>query len=143
MWTEIYRTKNERPWADLYPLKLRAVDDKDLSIFSDCIYQSILLTSEIKYDKKNKLFLLALERFTWEIAKGKDYNLKQVLAILTIAGVEKIDDTSIFFNNLIYNVLSINIWYLILSCLIKIKLLLLSLQMDLFSEDIGKPIGQL
>ena len=78
------------------PLKLRAVDDKDLSIFSDCIYQSILLTSEMKYDKKNKLFLLALERFTWEIAKGKDYNLKQVLAILTIAGVEKIDDTSIF-----------------------------------------------
>ena len=38
------------------PLKLRAIDDKDLSIFSDCIYQSILLTSEIKYDKKNKFF---------------------------------------------------------------------------------------
>ena len=49
-----------------------------------------------------------MERFTWEIAKGKDYNLKQVLAILTITGVEKIDDKSIFFNNLIYNVLSIN-----------------------------------
>ena len=69
-----------------------------------------------------------MERFTWEIAKGKDYNLKQVLAILTISGVEKIDDKSIFFNNLIYNVLSINIMViLLLSCLMIIKLLLLRL----------------
>jgi len=123
------------------PLKLRAVDDKDLSIFSDCIYQSILLTSEIKYDKKNKLFLLALERFTWEIAKGKDYNLKQVLAILTIAGVEKIDDTSIFFNNLIYNVLSINSYdNTILILLSDNKIISLEAhKWTCLLEDIGKP----
>ena len=123
------------------PLKLRAVDDKDLSIFSDCIYQSILLTSEIKYDKKNKLFLLALERFTWEIAKGKDYNLKQVLAVLTISGVEKIDDSSIFFNNLIYNVLSINSYdNTILILLNDNKIISLETsKWTCFLEDIGKP----
>ena len=33
------------------PLKLRAVDDKDLAIFSDCIYQSILVSSEVNFDK--------------------------------------------------------------------------------------------
>ena len=38
------------------PLKLRAIDDNDLSIFSDCIYQSILLTSEVKFDKKINFF---------------------------------------------------------------------------------------
>ena len=32
------------------PLKLIALDDKDLSIFSDCIYQAILVSSEINYD---------------------------------------------------------------------------------------------
>ena len=90
------------------PLKLRAIDDNDLSVFSDCIYQSIFLNSEVKFDKKNKLFLLDLERFTWEIAKGEDHNLMQVPSVLTITGVEKIADNSIFLNNLIYNMLSIN-----------------------------------
>ena len=39
----------EKPYV---PLKLRAIDDNDLSVFSDCIYQSILLSSGIKFDKK-------------------------------------------------------------------------------------------
>ena len=90
------------------PLKLRAIDDKDLAIFSDCIYQSILISSEMHFDKTNKSFSIALERFTWEIAEGKDYNLKQVLSILTVTGVNKIESKNIFFNNLIYNVLSIS-----------------------------------
>ena len=90
------------------PLKLRAIDDRDLSVFSDCIYQSILVSSEVNFDKVKKSFSLALERFTWEVAEGKDYNLKQVLSILTINGVENIDAKNIFFNNLIYNVLSIS-----------------------------------
>ena len=58
------------------PLKLRAEDDSDLSIFSDCIYQSILVTSEVIYDKDRKSFMIALERFTWEVAM-KNYNLWQ------------------------------------------------------------------
>ena len=95
----------ERNWK---PLKLRAIDDKDLSIFSDCIYQAILLSSEVHYDTHNKIFSMSLERFTWEIAEGKDYNLKQVLSIMTIYGVEAINTKNIFFNNTIYNVLSIS-----------------------------------
>ena len=89
------------------PLKLRAEDDSDLSIFSDCIYQSILV-HQVIYDKNRKSFLIALERFTWEVARGKDHNLWQVLSILTINGVEKINSNDISFNKLIYNVLSIN-----------------------------------
>jgi len=95
----------------------------------------------IKYDKKNKIFLLALERFTWETANGKDYNLKQVLAILTIKGVEKIHDKSIFFNNLIYNVLSINSYdNTILILLSDNKIISLEAhKWTCLLEDIGKP----
>ena len=123
------------------PLKLRAVDDKDLAIFSDCIYQSILLSTEIKYDKKNKIFLLALERFTWEIAEGEDHKLKQVLSILTITGVNKIEDKSIFFNNLIYNVLSISNYENSIFILLNDNNII-TLQANNWScilEDVGKP----
>ena len=82
-----------------------------------------------------------MERFTWEIAKGKDYNLKQVLAILTITGVEKIDDKSIFFNNLIYNVLSINSYgNTIIILLNDNKIITLeAYKWTCLLEDIGKP----
>ena len=123
------------------PLKLRAIDDNDLSVFSDCIYQSIFLTSEVKFDKKNKLFLLALERFTWEIAEGEDHKLKQVPSVLTITGVEKIEDNSIFLNNLIYNVLSINNYDNSIFILLNDNKII-TLEVHNWScllEDVGKP----
>ena len=123
------------------PLKLRAIDDNDLSVFSDCIYQSIFLTSEVKYDQKNNFFLLALERFTWEIAEGKDHKLRQVPSILTVTGVEKIVDHSIFFNNLIYNVLSItNYDNSIFILLNDNKIITLEVHnWSCLLEDVGKP----
>ena len=54
---EIYRKKMKDLNKSYTPLKLRAVDDKDLSIFSDCIYQSILLTSELRYEKEKIFFI--------------------------------------------------------------------------------------
>ena len=123
------------------PLKLKAIDDKDLSIFSDCIYQSILVTSEVNFDKVEKSFSLALERFTWEVAEGKDHNLKQVLSILTINGVESINTKNIFFNNLIYNVLSIsNVDNNILILLNNKNIINLKVyNWSCFLEDFGKP----
>ena len=123
------------------PLKLRAVDDKDLSIFSDCIYQSILLSSKLRYDRVSKIFLLGLERFTWEIAEGKDHRLKQVISILTITGVEKIEDKSIFFNNLIYNVLSISSYDNSIFILLNDNkiITLEAYNWSCLLEDVGKP----
>ena len=128
----------EKKWS---PLKLKAIDDKDLSVFSDCIYQSILVSSEANFDKARKSFSLALERFTWEVAEGKDYNLKQVLSILTINGVENIDAKNIFFNNLIYNVLSIsNVDNNILILLNDKNIINLKVfNWSCFLEDLGKP----
>ena len=128
----------EKKWS---PLKLKAIDDRDLSVFSDCIYQSILVSSEVNFDKARKSFSLALERFTWEVAEGKDYNLKQVLSILTINGVENIDAKNIFFNNLIYNVLSIsNVDNNILILLNDKNIINLKVfNWSCFLEDLGKP----
>ena len=75
---------------DWKPLKLLAIDDKDLLIFTQCIYESILLPSEINFNKKNNLFAMAIERFTWEVAEGKDYNLMQVLSVLIVRGSQEI-----------------------------------------------------
>lgn len=76
---------------DWKPIKLRAIDDSDLLVFSECIYEAIVLPSEINYDINQKRFAMAIERFTWEKANGKDYNLMQVLSILVVYGVQKLD----------------------------------------------------
>ena len=57
------------------PLKLRAIDDNDLLIFSECIHEAIFFPSEVNYDYKEKQFAMAVERFTWEYSKGEDFNL--------------------------------------------------------------------
>ena len=36
------------------PLKLIAIDDKDLLIFTQCIYEAIFLPTEINFNKKKK-----------------------------------------------------------------------------------------
>ena len=75
--------KSSKCWT---PLKLRALDDRDLLIFTQCLYESIFLPTELNFNKKEKLFAMAIERFTWEIAEGKDYNLMQVLSVLIVNG---------------------------------------------------------
>mgnify|MGYP001961110449 CR=1 FL=1 len=125
------------------PIKLKAVDDQDLQIFSQFLYESIVLPSEIKYEKKNQRFAIAIERFTWEHAKDEDHLLMQVLSILVINYVEKVDMKNIFNNYKIKNILSIsNIDNNILIMLndgevitIKVKKCFCLL------EDIGKPIN--
>ena len=64
----------ENKWK---PLKLRAEDDLDLQVFSQCIYQAIVIPSEVNYNAKRKQFAMLLERFTWECAEEKDYLLMQ------------------------------------------------------------------
>ena len=41
------------------PLKLRALDDQDLEIFSQCLYEAIIISTEINYNKNKKQFAVA------------------------------------------------------------------------------------
>ena len=125
------------------PIKLKAVDDQDLQIFSQFLYESIVLPSEINFEKKNQRFAMAIERFTWEHAKNEGHLLMQVLSILVVNYVEKVDFKNISNNYKIKNILSIsNIDNNILIMLndgeivtIKVKKCFCLL------EDIGKPIN--
>ena len=77
------------------PIKLKAVDDQDLQVFSQFLYESIVLPTEIKFEEKKQRFAMAIERFTWEHAKDEGHLLMQVLSILVVNYVEKVDLSNI------------------------------------------------
>ena len=93
---------------DWKPIKLRAEDDQDLQVFSQCLYEAIIIDSEIIYDKNKKQFAMAIERFTWEHAKDKGHLLMQVLSIIIINNVDEVHMKEKFKNSKIKNILSIS-----------------------------------
>ena len=124
------------------PIKLKAVDDQDLQVFSQFLYESIVLPSEINFEEKNQRFAMAIERFTWEHAKDESHLLMQVLSILVINYVEKVDLKNISNNYKIKNILSIsNIDNNILIMLNDNEVITLKVKKCFcLLEDIGKPI---
>ncbi len=129
---------NDISWQ---PLKLKAIDDNDLLVFSECIYQAIMLPSEINYEPKQEQFAMAIERFTWESAAGKDYNLMQVQSVLIISGVQNIETKNYLRQNHISHLISIsNIDNNILILLNKDQII--NLRVNKWScllRDMGKP----
>ena len=123
------------------PIKLKAVDDQDLQIFSQFLYEAIVLPSEINFETSNKQFAMAFERFTWEHAGEEKHLLMQVLSILVINYVEKIDMKNMFSKNKIKNILSIsNIDNNILIMLNDGEIITLKVKKCYcLLEDIGKP----
>ena len=124
------------------PIKLKAVDDQDLQVFSQFMFESIVLPSQISFEKKNQRFAMAIERFTWEHAKDESHLLMQVLSILVINFVEKVDLKNISNNHKIKNNLSIsNIDNNILIMLNDDEVITLKVKKCFcLLEDIGKPI---
>ena len=124
------------------PVKLKAVDDQDLQVFSQCLFESIVLPSEINFEENKQRFAMAIERFTWEHAKNDSHLLMQVLSILVINYVEKVDFKNIYNNYKIKNILSIsNIDNNILIMLNDSEVITLKVKKCFcLLEDIGKPI---
>jgi hypothetical protein len=125
------------------PIKLKAVDDQDLQVFSQFLYESIVLPTEINFEEKNQRFAMAIERFTWEHAKDEGHLLMQVLSILVVNYVEKVDLKNISNNYKIKNILSIsNIDNNILIMLNDDEIITLKVKKCFcLLEDIGKPIN--
>ena len=124
------------------PVKLKAVDDQDLQVFSQCLFESIVLPSEINFEENKQRFAMAIERFTWEYAKNDSHLLMQVLSVLVINYVEKVDLKNIYNNHKIKNILSIsNIDNNILIMLNDNEVITLKVKKCFcLLEDIGKPI---
>ena len=123
------------------PIKLKAVDDQDLQVFSQFLYESIVLPAEINFERESQQLAMAIERFTWEHAKEDRHLLMQVLSILVINFVEKINLKSILNSNRIKNILSIsNIDNNILIMLNDGEVITLKVKKCYcLLEDIGKP----
>ena len=124
------------------PIKIKAVDDQDLQVFSQFLYESIVLPSEINFEEKNQRFAMAIERFTWEHARDESHLLMQVLSILVINYVEKVDLKNIYNNYKIKNILSVsNIDNNILIMLNNNEVITLKVKKCFcLLEDIGKQI---
>ena len=126
---------------DWSPIKLKAVDDQDLQVFSQCLYQAIVVSSEINYDRIAKQFAMAIERFTWEHAGEESHLLMQVLSILVVNNVEKMDMKKIFKKHKIKSILSIShVDNNILIMLNEEEVITLKVKKcSCLLEDIGKP----
>tara|TARA_B100000886_G_scaffold331858_1_gene283859 strand:- start:373 stop:792 length:420 start_codon:yes stop_codon:yes gene_type:complete len=122
-------------------IKLKAIDDKDLQVFSQFLYEAIVIPSEIVFDLKKQQFAMAVERFTWEHSVKDKHLLMQVLSILVINNVEKINSKNVFKSSSIKNILSIsNVDNNILIMLNDDEVITLKVKKCYcLLEDIGKP----
>ena len=69
-------------------LKLIAKTVDDLKVISAHLQDSIVLSSEIAHLKKNRIFLMQLNRFMWEdVEKGVFRRNKRIRTILKIENV--------------------------------------------------------
>lgn len=71
-------------------LRLRAEDDDDLEVLSSCLFEALAPVAGMRHDAAGRRFTLALERFTWEKARGDDSRLRQVPCVLVVEDVERV-----------------------------------------------------
>ena len=126
------------------PVKLRAEDDNDLEILSKCLFEAICFDNEMKYIKDKNVFLMAVERFTWESSEGNDENLFQILCIIQIHFIDSfiaeniLNKTSKGLHSLISIAYDNDILMFTFDDKASIRFNLKRLK--LYIEDIGKPI---
>ena len=77
-------------------LKLIAKTDEDLRVISAHLQDSIVKTSDIANLKKNKIFLMQLNRFMWEdVEKGVFRKNKRIRTVLKFENVIKVHSKNI------------------------------------------------
>ena len=78
-----------------YFAKIIAKDSQGLQLISACCYQAKLRVSELKYLKKNQIFLIFLERFNIESKKNKE----KINSVCKFEFVESVKSKKIDQNN--------------------------------------------
>ena len=77
-------------------LKLIAKTDEDLRVISAHLQDSIVKTSDIANLKKNKIFLMQLNRFMWEdVEKGVFRKNKRIRTVLKFENVLKVTSKNV------------------------------------------------
>jgi len=90
-----------------YLAKIIAKDNQGLKVISACCYEAKIKINELKYLKKNQIFLIFLQRFLREDEK----NLKKINSVLRFDFIEMVKSKNINQNNkdLTLELLSINL----------------------------------
>ena len=77
-------------------LKLIAKTDEDLRVISAHLQDSIVKTSDIANLKKNRIFLMQLNRFMWEdVEKGVFRKNKRILSVLKFENVVSVSSKNL------------------------------------------------
>ena len=77
-------------------LKLIAKTDEDLRVISAHLQDSIVKTSDIASLKKNRIFLMQLNRFMWEdVEKGVFRKNKRISTVLKFENVLKVSSKNV------------------------------------------------
>ena len=108
-------------------IRINALNNDDLKIFSFLCQDAIISKEEIFYDKTKKMFVATLTRYCWEHQKSNDKNINyRVVTGLQIKNVNNVEYINFKSKISFYNLLAItyekaNI-FLVLSMSSKIKL---------------------
>jgi hypothetical protein len=72
-------------------LKLRAVDEEDLSVISACLQDAIVEVRDMTWERESHRFLMVVSRFCWEGCRGADgAMLERVHAGICFDGVASV-----------------------------------------------------
>ena len=78
-----------------YLAKIIAKDNQGLELISACCFEEKVKISEIKYLKKNNIFLILLERFNRESEKNK----KKIKSVCKFEYIDRVKSKNIDQNN--------------------------------------------
>ena len=80
----------------VHNLKLIAKTEEDLKVISAHLQDSIVKTSDIASLKKNRIFLMLLNRFMWEdVEKGVFRKNKRIRTVLKFENIIKVSSKNV------------------------------------------------
>ncbi len=89
-------------------IRLNALNNDDLKIFSFLCQDAIISKEEIFYDKTKKMFVATLTRYCWEQQKSNDNNINyRVVTGLLIRNVKNVEYINFKTKIPFYNLLAI------------------------------------
>ena len=89
-------------------IRLNALNNEDLKIFSFLCQDAIISREEIFYDKIKKMFVVTLTRYCWEQQELNDKNISyRVVTGLQIKNVNNVEYVNFKSNVSFYNLLAI------------------------------------
>lgn len=94
------------------PLRLKALDAKDLQVLSSLVQDAVFPSAEMRWDRKARRFAILLNRFRWEDvarAKARGRAVERVQSVLAVEDVVKVQSQGVDKTDadMVYSLLSV------------------------------------